>query len=119
MRAWSVLRVTYLGNAVERGVEGETTLNPADERCLEMLRRWLSGEEDSLSDWLDEPLGSETTYVPLLLEQKERLLTERESELRVKKAECESLRLRLAALERGVVRVPSCTARSPTTPPRP
>ena len=71
-----------------------------DEACLNLLRRWLSGDDGALDEWLEgcaQSVGSEVWS--LLLERNPPLA---QRELNAKDHEIVALRRKVAALEREV-----------------
>lgn len=88
-------------------MEGETdpgtvhsASDPSDARCLELLRRWLSGEDGALDEWLEECPRS--VDVRSLLLEKDGQLARKARELSAKYHEIVALRRRVEPLEREV-----------------
>ena len=72
----------------------------------EALRRWLTGEEDALHDWLGEkpgvPPGTPAGDLDRVLRENQRLLEERERDLRAKEDEIDGLRAELETIKRAM-----------------
>ncbi len=83
--------MTKDGNSASEGSSAQT-----GERSTESLKAWLSGEEDSFTEWLDEEsFEEEKEEIEEELKEKEKRLEEKEEELEKKKQEIEDLRERL------------------------
>ena len=65
-----------------------------DDESVDVLRKWLSGEEDDLEAWLEEEpqLGGGMDVVGSQLAEREKMLAEKEQELQSKEKEIEELR---------------------------
>jgi len=64
-----------------------------DEESVDILKKWLRGEEDDLEAWLEEePVGGGMDVVGSQLAEREKMLADREKELEKKEKEIEELR---------------------------
>lgn len=87
------------------GVDGDgpaatKRLRTQDEECVELLKRWLSGDDGALDEWLGECAHSVDGDVQPLLLQRDRQLAQRE--LSAKDHEIVALRRKVEALERAI-----------------
>ncbi|HLE54309.1 MAG TPA: hypothetical protein VI999_03600 [Thermoplasmata archaeon] len=65
---------------------------PIEDPSLACLRRWLAGDDDSLSEWLDDREASSLEGVVRRLDEWELRTAEREREMQELKSELKSLR---------------------------
>lgn len=75
-----------------------------EDSSMEALRKWLTGEEDALEEWLGEPTAVAAPRIEAEGEilERERLLDEREKEILKKEDELEGLRLQTEELRKKI-----------------